>query len=70
MNNVLREYNQSKDEIKNLDTSAECDIMLIYYMNMVDINRETYERNGVETKVDSDRRLCLNEKHLLDWLDQ
>ena len=30
---------------------------------MVNISRETYERNGVETIVDSDQILWLNEKH-------
>ena len=31
-------------------------------MNMVDISRETHERNGVGAIVDSDGRLWLNEK--------
>ena len=30
---------------------------------MVDISRKTYERNGIETIVDNDRILWLNEKH-------
>ena len=35
---------------------------------MVDI-RETYVRNGVETVVDSDGMLWLNEKHIEEGLD-
>ena len=31
---------------------------------MVDKSRETYERNGVETIVDSDGILWLNKKHI------
>ena len=31
---------------------------------MVDISRETYERNGIETIVDNDGILWLNEKHI------
>ena len=30
---------------------------------MVDVSRETYERNGVETIVDSNGILWLNQKH-------
>ena len=30
---------------------------------MVDIGRRTYERNGIETIVDNDAILWLNEKH-------
>ena len=36
-NNVLREYHRIKEEIKNPGTS-----MYLYYINMVDICRETY----------------------------
>ena len=36
---------------------------------MVDINRKTYERNSIETIVDSDRILWLNEKHIQERLD-
>ena len=35
---------------------------------MVDINRETYERNGVEVIVDSDAILWLNEKYIEEGL--
>ena len=31
---------------------------------MVDINRKTYERNGIETIVDNDGISWLNEKHI------
>ena len=31
---------------------------------MVDISREAYEREGVDTIVDSDGRLWLNAKHI------
>ena len=36
----------------------------IRYVNMVDISRKTYERNGIETIVDNDGILWLNEKHI------
>ena len=36
---------------------------------MVDISRETYERNGIETIVDNNRILWLNEKHKGEGLD-
>ena len=32
---------------------------------MVNISRKTYERNGIETIVDNDGILWLNEKHIL-----
>ena len=35
---------------------------------MVDISRETYERNGVEVIVDSDAILWLNEKYIEEEL--
>ena len=34
------------------------------YVNMADISRKTYERNSVETIVDNDRKLQLNEKNI------
>ena len=37
---------------------------------MVDVIRKTYERNGIETIVDNDGILCLNEKHIEEGLDQ
>ena len=36
---------------------------------MVDISRKTYEENDVETTVDSDRILWLNEKYIEEGLD-
>ena len=38
-------------------------------MKIVDISRKTYERNGIETIVDNDGILWLNEKHLEVGLD-
>ena len=34
----------------------------IHYTKMVDISRKTYERRGIETIVDNDGILWLNEK--------
>ena len=36
---------------------------------MVDISRKTYEGNGIETIVDNDRILWLNQKHIEEGLD-
>ena len=36
---------------------------------LVDISRKTYERNGIETIVDNDGILWLNEKHIEEGLD-
>ena len=36
---------------------------------MVDISRELYKRNGIETTVDNDGILRLNEKHIEEGLD-
>ena len=52
--NMLREYNEKKEEIKTLETSVD-------YINMVDISRETI--------VDSDGILRLNEKHIEEGLN-
>ena len=60
--NVWREYNEMKEEIKKLE-------LLIHYTNMGDTSREIYERNGVETIIDSDAILWLNEKHIKEELD-
>ena len=49
LNNVLREYSKMEDEVK---TSWNC--RGIYYINMVDISRETYEISGIETAEDND----------------
>ena len=37
---------------------------------MTDISRKTYERNGIETIVDNDGILWLNEKHIEERLDR
>ena len=37
---------------------------------MVDISRETYERNGIETIVDNDGILWLNEKYIEEELEE
>ena len=37
---------------------------------MVDISRETYEKNGVETIVDINIIFCLNKKHIEEGLNQ
>ena len=36
---------------------------------MVDISRETYERNGIEAIVDNDGILRLNKKHIKEQFD-
>ena len=36
---------------------------------MLDISRRTYERNGIETMIDNDGILWLNEKHIEKGLD-
>ena len=36
---------------------------------MVDINRKTYERNGIETIMDNDQILWLNKKYIEEVLD-
>ena len=36
---------------------------------MVDKSRKTYERNSIETIVDNDQILWLNEKHIQKGLD-
>ena len=41
----------------------------MYYINMVDISRKTYERNGIETIVDNDGILWLNKKHIKEQSD-
>ena len=37
---------------------------------MVNISRKTYERNGIETIVDNDGILLLNERYIEKGLDQ
>ena len=36
---------------------------------MLDISRKTYDRNGIETIIDEDGILWLNEKHIEEGLD-
>ena len=35
----------------------------MHNVNMVDIRRKTYERNGIETILDNNGIMWLNEKH-------
>ena len=46
VNHVLIEYHEIQEEIKNL-----CGIL---YINIIDINRETYKKNGIEAIGDID----------------
>ena len=55
VNNVIKENNRIKE-----DTNKFCDK---HYKNMVCISRKTYKRNDIETIVDKDGILRLNEKH-------
>ena len=59
INNVLREYNEIKKEIKKFRRFCE-----IQYIKIVDISRKTYERNGLETIADNDGILWFNEKRI------
>ena len=54
-NKVLREYYETKEEV-------------IHSINRVDISREEYERNGIETIVDNEGILRLNKKHIEERL--
>ena len=58
VNNVLRDYNEVKEEIKK--------ILELY--NMIDISGKRYGRNGIETIVDNDGILWLNEKRIEEGL--
>ena len=40
-----------------------------HYINIVDISRETYKRNNIETIIDNDGILWLIEKHIEQRLD-
>ena len=55
---MLREYNEVKEEIKK--------ILELY--NMIDISGKRYGRNGIETIVDNDGILWLNEKRIEEGL--
>ena len=63
VNNVLRKNNEMKEETKNSEFSVE------YTIKMFDISRKTYERNGIETVIDNNGILRLNEKHIEEGLD-
>ena len=41
---VLQEYNEMREKNKKI-----LEVGGIHYINLVDISRETYEKNGVET---------------------
>ena len=56
VNNGLRECNEMKEEVKNF--------YVIFYINMFNISRETYEKNCTETIVDNNEILRLNKKHI------
>ena len=63
---VVTKWDVSYDETRNQKSWKCCGI---YYKNMFDINRETNERNGVETIIDSNGILWLNERHAKDGLN-
>ena len=64
INNVLKEDNEMKEEIKK-----SWNFQGIQYINMIDISRKTYERNDIETIIDNDGILWLNEKSIGKGLD-
>lgn len=41
---------------------------IIWYINMVDMIRETYKRNGAKTILDGDKRIWVNEKYIEERL--
>ena len=43
---MLQEYNEMREKNKKI-----LEVGGIHYVNLVDISRETYEKNGVETIV-------------------
>ena len=57
VNNMLRKYNEMEEGIKQ-----SWNFCGIHYINMVDISRKTYKRNGTETMVDNDWILWLIKK--------
>ena len=70
VNNVLREYNRIKKDIKNPEFSVDSEKFrtFSFSINSVDISRKTYEWNDIEMKVDNDGILWLNEKHIEEGL--
>ena len=65
INNMLREYNEMKEEIKK-----SWKLCRIYYLSAVGIDEKTYERNGIETIADDDVKLWLHKKQIKEGLDQ
>ena len=63
--NVLGEYNEIKEEIKK-----SWNFCGMQYINMVDIRRKMYERNGIETIVEKNGMLWLNINRTKEGLDQ
>ena len=57
VNNMLRKYNDMEEGIKQ-----SWNFYGIHYINMVDISRKMYKRNGTETIVDNDWILWLIKK--------
>ena len=57
VNDMLRKYNEMEEGIKQ-----SWNFCGIHYINMVDISRKTYKRNGTETIVDNDWILWLIKK--------
>ena len=62
---MLREYIEMKVEIKNSKTSVEHAIQIWLIQA-----EKTNKRNGIETIVDNEGILCLNEKHIEERLDK
>ena len=49
---LIREYNEMNKEMKNI-----WNLCGIHYINMIDISRRVYERNGIKAIVDNDEIL-------------
>ena len=62
-NNAFREYYEMNKEIKN----SEASVNTIYKYDW--ISRKTHKRNCIETIVNNDEILWLNEKHIEEGLD-
>ena len=59
VNNVLREYKLEIKKKKNF-----LNFRGTHYINMIDISRRTYKRNGIEIIVDNNEILWLNKKQI------
>ena len=57
VNNVLKEYNEMKEEIKK-----SWNFRGTHYLSIVDISKQTYEKNGIKAIVDNDGILWFNER--------